>query len=68
MLSISQIPDWILRADNGLHGDVEAFMERYETGELATAYDTMCAQAELSDTQVLIWMRGLDYVERSSAV
>ena len=43
MLSISELPDWIRFAQDGLYGDVEWFLEMYEIGFQEAAWHHLVA-------------------------
>lgn len=51
MLGTHEIPDSIKTAEDGLYGDMEAFLRSYEAGEQAAHWDYCVRDNAVSDDQ-----------------
>ena len=58
-----QLPHNWETLEDGVYGDVEAFIEELDAGRVQDWYEILKERHKLDDTKVLIWIKGLCYVE-----
>lgn len=62
MLCASDIPDTLKTADDGLYGDIEAFMASYTSGEQSASWSLLEAQNAVCDEmKVRCFLTSLNY-------
>ena len=58
---MASLPDSLRDQPDGLYGDVEGFMQAFQAGTYARAWDKLCIDKAIDDTKVRQWLQSERY-------